>query len=165
MRLINSLFVCAVLSVAAWRAEAGTVTILKTLPHHLDEKGLHTLTPSLYERDAYQAQLRRHPEQCSGLRFDIQWRARGVDANNLKFRIEIRGSKTPLAKPFVIEQAAKRNGWFSSWSGVTIAGDDFKNLGQIIAWRVSLWEGNQQLTEQKSFLWQTAPGGATVAPR
>ena len=35
--------------------------ISKVLPHWLDKKGRHTLSPSLFERDAYQAQLPRQP--------------------------------------------------------------------------------------------------------
>ena len=33
------------------------------------------MSPSLYERDAYQARLRAHPEHRYGMRFDVQWRA------------------------------------------------------------------------------------------
>ena len=47
--------------------------ISKVLPHLLDKQGLHTLSPSLLERDAYQAQLRSNPDQCSGIRFDVKW--------------------------------------------------------------------------------------------
>lgn len=165
VRLFNTSFVLLVLCVAAMRGEAGTARILKTLPHHLDQQGRHTLSPSLYERDAYQEQLRKHPELCSGLRFDVQWKARGVDPANLKMRVEVRSSKTPLDRPFVIEQAAQRKGWFTSWTGVTVAGEDFRNLGRIIAWRVSLREGNRELAEQKSFLWQDASGGSPAAHR
>src|SRR5439155_1231097 len=37
--------------------------IYKVLPTFIDKEGRHSLSPSLYERDAYQAQLRKHPEQ------------------------------------------------------------------------------------------------------
>ena len=153
MRWLKVLLVSVALTGVAPRAEAGTGKIIKTLPHHLDQKGLHTLSPSLYERDAYQQQLRNYPELCSGLRFDIQWKTRSVDKEKLKLRVEIRSSKTVSTKPFVVEQAAQTKGWFTYWSGVTIDGDTFRNLGQIIAWRVTLWEGDQELAEQKSFLW------------
>lgn len=57
-------------------ADTGRVT--KVLLHFLDLQGHSALSPSLYDRDAYQAQLRKHPEQCSGMRFDILWRARAA---------------------------------------------------------------------------------------
>ncbi|MBI3192716.1 MAG: hypothetical protein HYZ36_08630 [Pedosphaera parvula] len=145
--------------------EAGTARILKTLPHHLDQQGRHTVAPSLYERDAYQAHLRKEPKLCSGLRFDVQWKAIQVDKNDLKLRVEVRSSKTPLDKPFMIEQAVQPKGWFTTWTGVTIDGDAFRNLGKIIAWRVTLWEGGRQLAEQRSFLWQDSPGGVTETKR
>ena len=56
-------------------AGAGTGRVVKVLPHFLDLKGRHALSPSLYDRDAYQAQLRQHPEQRSGIRYDVLWRA------------------------------------------------------------------------------------------
>jgi hypothetical protein len=34
-----------------------------------------------------------------------------------------------------------------------VAGEDFKQLGEISAWRVTLWDGAQLLAERKSFLW------------
>ena len=46
----------------ASQASAATGRVLKVLPHLLDTNGLHTLKPSLYERDAYQAYLRKHPD-------------------------------------------------------------------------------------------------------
>ena len=50
-------------------SEAASAKIIKVLPHLLDRDGRHTLSPSLYERDAYQAILRAHPIQRSALRF------------------------------------------------------------------------------------------------
>ena len=53
--------------------------VIKVLPHLLDQAGRHSLSPSLFERDAYQAELRKHPEKVSGLRYDVRWRIRGGD--------------------------------------------------------------------------------------
>src|SRR5256885_6498812 len=89
--------------------EAATARIIKVLPHLLDRKGRHTLSPSLYERDAYQGFLRKNPDQCSGLRFDVQWKAKRVDWSQLKLRVEIRGSKD--AQPFALEHLAEHNHW------------------------------------------------------
>jgi hypothetical protein len=34
-----------------------------------------------------------------------------------------------------------------------VTGDEYKKLGELVAWRVTLWDGDKLLAEQKSFLW------------
>src|SRR2546425_9231499 len=91
---------CFLLLLALWCSVASAVAapakVIKVLPHYLDREGRHALSPSLYDRDAYQAVLRRNPEQRSAIRFDIQWRARAASSDNLKLRLELRGTKTTL---------------------------------------------------------------------
>jgi len=135
----------------AFDAEAATARIVKVLPHLLDRAGRHTLSPGLYERDAYQVFLRKNPDQCSGLRFDVQWKAKRADWARLKLRVEIRGSKE--ATPFVLEHPVERNHWYNRWSSLTLGGESYRTAGEVIAWRATLWEGDQLLAEQKSFLW------------
>jgi hypothetical protein len=132
-------------------AEDAPAKIIKVLPHLLDRDGRYSLSPSLYERDAYQALLRKNPEKCSGLWFDIQWKAKSVAGTHLKLRVEVRGSKE--AKPLVLEQPVERNHWYNRWSSLRLHGDDYLKLGEVIGWRATLWEGNRLLAEQKSFLW------------
>jgi hypothetical protein len=144
------LLVCFLVFAGAGSAAAAT-RIVKVLPHLLDEQGRHALSPSLYERDAYQAYLRKNPAKCFGLRFDIQWKAKAADSQALKLRIEFLGSKE--AKPFVLEQPVRRRHSFGRWSSLTLKGDDFKKVGDLVAWRATLWAGDQILAEQKSFLW------------
>lgn len=127
--------------------------IVKVLPHFLDREGRHTLSASLYERDAYQAQLRQHKDQISALRFDIQWKPPAGDKSNLKMRVEIRGSKNLGTKPVVFEEALKPAKWLGNWAALTVPRQTYEQLGQMVAWRVTLWSGDQQLAEQKSFLW------------
>ena len=134
-------------------AAAATGRVIKVLPHLLDLKGRHAVSPSLYERDAYQAHLRRNPEQRSGLRFDIQWRVRARGAANLKLKVEMRGiaqGKLPSEKTL---ESAVQGGYGSRWTAITLSRDDYKAIGEVTAWRVSLWEGDQLIGEQKSFLW------------
>src|SRR5437660_7686907 len=135
----------------AFDAEAGTARLVKVLPHLLDRAGRHTLSPGLYERDAYQVFLRKNPDQCSGLRFDVQWKAKRVDWARLKLRVEIRGSKE--ATPFVLEHPVERNHWYNRWSSLTLGSESYRTAGEVIAWRATLWEGDKLLAEQKSFLW------------
>jgi hypothetical protein len=135
----------------AFYAEAATARIVKVLPCLLDNEGRHTLSPSLYERDAYQAFLRKNPDKCSGLRFDVQWKVKAADWSQLRLRLEIRGSKE--GKPFVLDQPARRNHWYNRWSSLTLDGESYQKAGEVISWRATLWEGDKLLAEQKSFLW------------
>jgi len=132
-------------------AEDGSAKIIKVLPHLLDHDGRYSLSPSLYERDAYQSFLRKNPEKCSALRFDIQWKAKPVAGTQLKLRLEVRGSRE--ARPLVLEQPVKRNHWYSRWSSLRLDGDGYLKLGEVLAWRATLWEGDRLLGEQRSFLW------------
>lgn len=125
--------------------------VMKVLPHFLDLQGRHALSPSLYERDAYQAQLRRNPQERSGLRFDIQWKSREVQS--LKLRVEMRGGTATRKTTAVLEANAQHKAGFSKWSGLTISGDEYLKLGELVAWRVTLLDGETVLSEKKSFLW------------
>src|SRR5206468_2182976 len=115
MRWFKLLPVVLFLSASALGAEAATGRIIKVLPHLLDREGRHTLSPSLYERDAYQAFLRKNPERCAGLRFDVHWKANRAAGPRLLLRVEIRGSKA--AKPALLEQPARPNAFAVGRSG------------------------------------------------
>jgi hypothetical protein len=143
------------LSTAA--APAGEGKIYKVLPQFLDTKGRQSLSPSLYERDAYQFYLRRYPLQRASLRMEVQWKAKGVDWEKTKLRAELRGLLTNSVETITLEEPVKKSGFFGSWSQFTITGDTFKKFGDLVAWRVTLWEGDRQLSEQESFLWSGVP--------
>jgi hypothetical protein len=135
-------------------AEAATGKIIKVLPHFLDLQGRHTLSPSLFDRDAYQAVLRDHPEQRSAIRFDIQWKSKGGPTDQLRMQLEVRGvatQKTVVQLKF--DKNVAPTGWLGGWAALTVKGEDYKKLGDLSAWRVTLWEGNRLLSEEKSFLW------------
>jgi hypothetical protein len=133
------------------RASGAEAKIIKVLPHLLDRDGRHSLSPSLYERDAYQALLRKSTNLCSGLRFDIQWKAKRAAGDQVLLRVEIRGSKE--ATPVVLEQPARRNHSHSRWNSLRMDGDSYRKIGTVIAWRATVWESDQLLAEQRSFLW------------
>jgi hypothetical protein len=131
---------------------ADAARVIKVLPHFLDLQGRHSVSPSLFDRDAYQDQLRRNPEQRGGLRFDVHWKAPGASATNLALILQIRGSKLPADKPLVVEQPVRPRR-FGTWTSVTLGPGTLAALGEPTAWRVTLWSGNERLAEQKSFLW------------
>lgn len=134
-------------------AAAATGKVIKVLPHLLDAQGRHTLSPSLYDRDAYQARLRQHPETCSGIRFDIHWRGRSQTQASAVLRLQVRGTSHGQAPPErTVETTITLTG-ISHWAGLELVGTDYQQLGEVTAWRVTLWLGNELLDEQKSFLW------------
>jgi hypothetical protein len=142
---------CCFVSVAA---SAATGRVIKVLPQFVDLKGRHALSPSLYDRDAYQVYLRYHTNEISGMRFAVQWRASGETTNSLKLRVEVRGVvHGDLPPTVVLEQEVKPGGWFSHWAALRLTEADYKKLGEVTAWRATLWDGSQMVSEQKSFLW------------
>jgi hypothetical protein len=129
----------------------GSARITKVLPHLLDAEGRNSPAPSLYERDAYQAWLRAHPEEVHGLRFDVRWRSTVYYLEGLKLRLEVRGSRQP--QELVLEQTFETRPWYQRWSSFTFDRQAFSELGEVIGWRATLWDGDRLLAEQKSFLW------------
>jgi len=131
-----------------------TGRVIKVLPLFTDVQGRVALSPSLYDRDAYQAILRQHPEQRSGVRYDVQWKTKGPLWSPLKLRAELRGvAKGNLPKELVLEKKVEAKGWFSHWSSLLLTGADYQGLVEVTAWRVTLWEGDELIGEEKSFLW------------
>jgi hypothetical protein len=138
---------------AALAADTVTGRVIKTLPFLLDKQGQDSTSPSLFDRDAYQAQLREHLKNVSGIRIDVQWKAVKAPAEKLKIRVEARGvalDGTPSMRTLETEVSAGR---FSHWTKFTLTGDDYKKFGSLVAWRATLWNGDTLLGEQKSFLW------------
>jgi hypothetical protein len=135
-------------------AAAATGKVIKVLPHFLDLHGRHTLSPSLFDRDAYQAVLREHPEQRSAIRFDIEWKSKETPAAPLRMQLEVRGVATQkTVVQLKLEKSVDPTSWLGGWTSLTVKDNDYKKLGDLTAWRVTLWEGNRLLSEQKSFLW------------
>ncbi|HEY5912419.1 MAG TPA: hypothetical protein VJA21_17595 [Verrucomicrobiae bacterium] len=136
-------------------ASAATGRVIKVLPQFMDRQGRTSLSPSLYERDAYQAELRLNPSRRSGLRYYVQWKTRGAVWQPLKLRVELRGvARGNLPKQLTLERKlAAKHTLFSRWDEVTLSTAQYQELETVTAWRVTLWEGASLLGEQKSFLW------------
>jgi hypothetical protein len=143
-------FLFALLLLAAAAAQAGPAKVIKVLPHFLDSKGRDSVSPSLFERDAYQMKLRENATNRSALRFDVQWRAAGME--NLVLRVEARGMAGRVPQTRVVEEKVAA-GRFSTWTALTIGGEDYKKFGELISWRATLWSGTNRVAEQDSFLW------------
>ena|GEM_PF-292070 len=153
MRRIALVLVCLTACLAAPFARAAEGRVVKVWPQYLDKEGRHTISASLFGRDIYQADLRRHPKDRGGLRVVVQWKARHVDWSNVRVRVEIRGLEGNTLRTETLEAPGVNNGWFSHWAELRLTGPQFENFGNIVAWRASLWDGGKELSSQQSFLW------------
>src|SRR5271154_3916757 len=111
MRWLSVLLLMGFLGSTAGAAEG---RVYKVLPQFLDLQGRSSLSPSLYDRDAYQNILRRSPAKCSGLRFAVQWKARASSSDSLKLRVEMRGiAEGSQPKHATVEMPVRQRSWFS----------------------------------------------------
>jgi hypothetical protein len=149
---VRRILILALLLVAipVW---AGEGRVIKVLPQLLDSQGRHALSPSLYERDAYQFILRKTPTKQAGLQLAVQWKAKNVDWTKLKLRAEMRGLVGDTLQSITVEEPARKSGHFSNWAELKIEGETFRAFGRLMAWRVTLLEGEQELGQMQSFLW------------
>ena len=146
-RILITLLLCC--SPALFAAETAPGQLVKVLPFFLDTQGRIAKSPSLFDRDAYQAYLRTHTNEISGLRYDVQCNA----DEKLKLRLELRGVGADSKPKIKILEAAVATGSLNNWTEIKLTGDDYKNFGAVLAWRATLWSSDKQLSEQKSFLW------------
>ena len=137
----------------AHAADAVTGRVVKVLPFLLDQQGQIAKSPSLFDRDAYQAFLRQHTNLVSGIRYDVLWSAKNAGAAKLKLRVELRGLGTSKLPKFKTLEMEVKPGYFRQWAELPLTGEEFKQFGSVTAWRATLWDGDRQIAEQKSFLW------------
>ena len=123
-------------------------SVVKVLPHYLDASGNHSDGPTLLHRDVYQDKLRKNPELVRAVRYDVNWRGTG----KVKLRLELRSTKAG-AETMVIERVETTSGRRTHWTPILIDDATYKTFGQPESWRVSLWQGETQVGEHKSFLW------------
>ncbi len=134
--------------------DATTGRVIKVLPHFLDKEGRHTLHPSLFERDAYQAVLRANPDKRSGMRFDVQWKTKGAPAGPLTLKLELRGvARGNFPQELTLQQTVQPPKWFAHWTGFKLDEATYNQIGKVTAWRATLWEGDKMIGRQQSFLW------------
>ncbi|MFZ0826273.1 MAG: hypothetical protein WAO02_02515 [Verrucomicrobiia bacterium] len=151
-RFLLTLFLLGSLA-TAFASDNVTGRVIKVLPLFLDARGRDAVSPSLYDRDAYQFYLRVHTNEISAMRFDVLWKAADAGDAKLKLRLELRSVSTnSLPRQTTLEQTVTP-GYFSRWTALTLDGPDYKNFGELIAWHATLWSDDRLLGEQKSFLW------------
>lgn len=149
---------------AAHAETAVSGQVLKVLPLFLDTSGRTGTSPSLFERDAYQVELRKYPERRSGIEFAVNWKAKGPKDTPLTLRIELRGGQPgQLPTTGSLEQkVTPKGGLFGTWTSLKLTGQEYKRVGDVNSWRATLWNGDTLVAEAKSFLWQADPKVATA---
>jgi hypothetical protein len=153
MRAVSILLLMLGVCVTARAADAVTGKVVKVLPFLVDQQGRIALSPSLFDRDAYQAQLRQHTNEVSAVRYDVLWSAKNAGDASLTLRVELRGVNTNNLPEFKTLETTVTPGFFRQWTELLLPGDEYKKFGGITAWRATLWDGGQLLGEEKSFLW------------
>jgi hypothetical protein len=134
-------------------ADAVNGRVLKVLPFLVDTQGRIAESPSLYDRDAYQAYLRLHTNEISGMRFDVLWKADRLPGDPFKIDVELRGIGTNNAPRLQTLETNVAPGKFRQWTAVPFNPADYHDFGTVTAWRVTLWDGGKLLGQQQSFLW------------
>jgi len=127
--------------------------IVKMLPLFLDQRGHDARSPSLYDRDAYQAYLRLHTNNISAIRFDFLWQVENPAAAQYRLRVELQGIGAGGKPTRSMLEIAAPPPIFRRWNSAVLGGGDYRNFGELVAWRATLWRGDQLLSEEKSFLW------------
>ena len=153
MRALLILLLTLGLFVTVHAADAVSGRVIKVLPFLVDLKGRIALSPSLYDRDAYQAQLRQHTNQVSAMRYDVQWSAKHAGDAKLQLRLELRGLGEGNTPKFKTLETEVTPGFFSHWTQFTLDGEEYRKFGAVTAWRATLWADDQMVGEHKSFLW------------
>lgn len=152
--VIRVLFQALLLMIlTSYVASAAEQRIIKVLPHFMDKQGRHAQSPSLFERDAYQKWLRENPNEQSGIRYDIQWQSYISGEYTLKLELLGRVEKG-RAQTKTVDIALNVKNSRRHWDSIKFVGADYKKFGQIVAWRVSIWQGGKMLGKQQSFLWE-----------
>ncbi|HTY87721.1 MAG TPA: hypothetical protein VMB80_09680 [Candidatus Acidoferrum sp.] len=137
----------------ALAVDAPAGRVIKVLPLFLDQKGRDALSPSLFDRDAYQVYLRQHTNEISALRIDVLWKAANTRGARLNLRVELRGAGPGGLPQQVTLEKTVTPGSFRRWTSLTLVDQDYQKFGGLAAWRVTLWLGDRLMGEQKSFLW------------
>jgi hypothetical protein len=143
---------CGILLLNTILVFGGEAKIIKVLPQLLDTQGRNALSPSLFDRDAYQMILRQNPDQISALRFEVQYKARGIEGS-LRLRIEVRGSKTAIGERHIFETDVKPGGWLSKWGRLQLDRATSDRIGSLVSWKASLVQNGEVIAQQESFLW------------
>jgi hypothetical protein len=132
----------------------GGFAILKVNRTLFDNKGYETKeVGELKEEAVYQYELRHHPELQRGARFHIKWKApRGSAPFRLVLDVQGLTADNVSTRGTFTQDYPEHDGW-AEWATMDISGKEFKRLGTIMAWRISLYKGDRVMAELPSGNW------------
>ena len=153
LALLGSLVMAGETRAAEPVATAPAGKLVKVLPLLLNREGHDALSPSLFDRDAYQHYLLLHTNEISGIRYDVLWKASGTAGNKVRVKVELQAVAPDGSPRRKTLETIVTPGRFRHWTELPLRDNDYISLGHIVAWRATLWSGDLLLGEQKSFLW------------
>jgi hypothetical protein len=162
MRALLILLASLGVGTAAWAGDtvnpvgvvnAGDCKVLKVLSFLVDQKGRIAVSPSLFDRDAYQAYLRQHLGEVSTVRVDVLWKAVKAPDEKLRISVDLRGLTTNGVPKIYTLETNVAPGRFGRWTSLELGSETYRDCGSVLAWRARLWNKDEMLSEQKSFLW------------
>ena len=159
MRVLPKFFLLGLVALATScrtpnSVESPGCAILKVNRVLLDEKGYETdVVGNLKEEADYQFLLRHEPTKQQGVRFHIKWKA-PRHARSLRLQVEIRGLNAQNQTTSDVESLSleENEGW-AGWSTLEVTEKKFKKLGQITAWKITLFSGGQAKAVLPSANW------------
>ena len=88
------------------------------------------------------------------MRFDVHLRLYDSDLEDVQVRVEARFGKGDSIETIKTSVPLKKPKWGKrSWTNLTLDKKTYDAKSQLIAWRVTLWQGDMKLDTQASFLW------------
>ena len=151
--LVSFVSILVALNLISLSASSSEARVVKVLPTLLDRNGKNSLSPSLYERDAYQAILRKSKELVSALRFDVQWKAPTATSKTVTLRLELRATAHSDSAPLVFDQEVHVKKHGTRWSRMILDKETYSKVGQVVAWKISIIDQGKPIAQRTSFLW------------
>jgi len=133
--------------------------IMKVNHEFLDEKGnTHDRIGNLVEKARYQKEL-EESGRYTGLRFIVHWKAPSSDLRDFTVKVELRGFDAGMGRErlqTLTRDYAEMPG-SSGWTNLDLKGNDLKDFGRLMAWKVALLQNGKPMATRKSFTWDDPP--------
>ena len=100
----------------------------------------------------------------SGIRFHIHWTTPSARLPHFAVKLEVQGydAKTQRETLETLLATYPKNPRFKSgWSRLDIKRDTLERLGDLMAWKVTLFQNGQFVAERKSFTWDESTSQET----
>lgn len=120
----------------------------------LDKNGYETdIVGDLKGEAVYQYKLRHQPQNQYGARFHIKWKG-PKGASRIRLVLDVQGltPSNESTRATIARDLPDLDGW-AEWTTLDITGTQFKQLGEIMAWRVTILAQDRVMAELPSANW------------